>query len=252
MDTGGAAILANSANGVRFCPGGGPCGMVAALFDARCSVLQFLIIPVTHYQQNCTLLWCDQTGEAAVVDPGGDVARILAEVEKRGLKLKQILLTHGHLDHVGGTAELAQRLGLPVVGPQREDMFWIGMLDQQAKMMGFSPVADFVPDRFLEEGDRVKVGECELEVFHCPGHTPGHIVFYHRASGLAQVGDVLFKGSVGRSDFPRGNHQQLVDSIRGKLFPLGDGVRFIPGHGPMSTFGQERLTNPFVADKHYG
>ena len=226
--------------------------MVATLFDARCSVLQFQIIPVTHYQQNCTLLWCDSTGEAAVVDPGGDVARILAEVEKRGLKLKQILLTHGHLDHVGGTAELVRRLGLPVIGPQREDMFWLGMLAQQATMMGFAPVGDFVPDRFLAEGDRVMVGECELEVYHCPGHTPGHVVFYHRDSGLAQVGDVLFKGSVGRSDFPRGNHQQLVDSIRGKLFPLGDEVRFIPGHGPMSTFGQERLTNPFVADKHYG
>ncbi len=215
-------------------------------------MLQYLIIPVTHYQQNCTLLWCDQTLEAAVVDPGGDVPRILAEVKKRGLVLTQVLLTHGHLDHVGGTAALVQQLGLPVVGPQREDMFWIDMLAQQAQMMGFAPVAGFVPDRFLDEGDQVQVGQSTLEVFHCPGHTPGHIVFFSREANLAQVGDVLFQGSIGRSDFPRGNHQQLVSSIRDKLFPLGDEVRFIPGHGPMSSFGEERRSNPFVADKLYG
>lgn len=215
-------------------------------------MLQYLIIPVTHYQQNCTLLWCDQTLEAAVVDPGGDLPRILAEVEKRKLRLTQVLLTHGHLDHVGATAALAQQLAIPVIGPQREDMFWIGMLAQQAQMMGFAPVADFVPDRFLDEGDQVQVGQSTLAVFHCPGHTPGHIVFFSREANLAQVGDVLFHGSIGRSDFPRGNHQQLVASIREKLFPLGDEVRFIPGHGPMSSFGEERRSNPFVADKHYG
>lgn len=215
-------------------------------------MLQYHIIPVTHYQQNCTLLWCDVTQEAAVVDPGGDIERILAEVQARGLQLKQILLTHGHLDHVGGTASLAQQLNLPVVGPAREDMFWLGMLAQQAQMMGFAPVADFTPSRFLEDGDQVAVGNALLEVFHCPGHTPGHIVFFSREAKLAQVGDVLFSGSIGRSDFPRGNHQQLVASIREKLFPLGDDVRFIPGHGPMSSFGVERHSNPFVADKHYG
>lgn len=215
-------------------------------------MLQYHIIPVTHYQQNCTLLWCDVTQEAAVVDPGGDIERILADVQARGLQLKQILLTHGHLDHVGGTASLAQQLNLPVVGPAREDMFWLGMLAQQAQMMGFAPVADFTPSRFLEDGDQVAVGNALLEVFHCPGHTPGHIVFFSREAKLAQVGDVLFRGSIGRSDFPRGNHQQLVASIREKLFPLGDDVRFIPGHGPMSSFGVERHSNPFVADKHYG
>lgn len=215
-------------------------------------MLRYQIIPVTPYQQNCTLLWCDQTLEAAVVDPGGDIDLILAAVARQGVKLKQILLTHGHLDHVGGTAELAKRLQLPIVGPHREDMFWIAMLDQQAKMMGFAPVENFVPERFLDQGDRVQIGKETLEVLFCPGHTPGHVVFYSASAQLAQVGDVLFRGSIGRTDFPRGNFNQLVDSIRTKLFPLGDEVKFIPGHGPMSTFGEERRSNPFVADSRYG
>lgn len=215
-------------------------------------MLRYQIIPVTRYQQNCTLLWCDQTLEAAVVDPGGDIDLILAAVARQGVNLKQILLTHGHLDHVGGTAELARRLQLPIIGPHREDMFWIGMLEQQAKMMGFAPVESFVPTRFLDQGDRVQIGKESLEVLFCPGHTPGHVVFYSPSAQLAQVGDVLFRGSIGRTDFPRGNFNQLVDSIRTKLFPLGDEVKFIPGHGPMSTFGEERRSNPFVADSRYG
>lgn len=215
-------------------------------------MLRYQIIPVTPYQQNCTLLWCDQTLEAAVVDPGGDIDLILAAVARQGVNLKQILLTHGHLDHVGGTAELARRLQLPIIGPHREDMFWIAMLDQQAKMMGFAPVESFVPTRFLDQGDRVQIGKESLEVLFCPGHTPGHVVFYSPSAQLAQVGDVLFRGSIGRTDFPRGNFNQLVDSIRTKLFPLGDEVKFIPGHGPMSTFGEERRSNPFVADSRYG
>lgn len=215
-------------------------------------MLRYQIIPVTPYQQNCTLLWCDQTLEAAVVDPGGDIDLILAAVARQGVNLKQILLTHGHLDHVGGTAELARRLQLPIIGPHREDMFWIGMLEQQAKMMGFAPVESFVPTRFLDQGDRVQIGKECLEVLFCPGHTPGHVVFYSPSAQLAQVGDVLFRGSIGRTDFPRGNFNQLVDSIRTKLFPLGDEVKFIPGHGPMSTFGEERRSNPFVADSRYG
>ena len=213
-------------------------------------MLRYQIIPVTRYQQNCTLLWCDQTLEAAVVDPGGDIDLILAAVARQGVNLKQILLTHGHLDHVGGTAELARRLQLPIIGPHREDMFWIGMLEQQAKMMGFAPVENFVPTRFLDQGDRVQIGKECLEVLFCPGNTPGHVVFYSASAQLAQVGDVLFRGSIGRTDFPRGNFNQLVDSIRTKLFPLGDEVKFIPGHGPMSTFGEERRSYRALKREH--
>lgn len=214
--------------------------------------LQFHTVPVTPFQQNCTLLWCDDSKRAAVVDPGGDIERILAAVEERGLKLEKILLTHGHLDHVGGTAQLAKQLQLPVEGPHREDGFWIEQLPLQTQMFGFPPVETFTPDRWLEQGDRVTVGDEELEVYHCPGHTPGHVVFFHRPSGLALVGDVLFAGSIGRTDFPKGDHDTLIRSITEKLWPLGDEVRFIPGHGPMSTFGEERRSNPFVADKRFG
>ena len=214
--------------------------------------LQFHSVPVTPFQQNCTLLWCDDSKRAAVVDPGGDIERILAAVEERGLKLEKILLTHGHLDHVGGTAALARQLQLPVQGPHEEDGFWIEQLPMQAQMFGFPAVETFTPDRWLQQGDTVTVGDEELEVYHCPGHTPGHVVFFHRPSKLALVGDVLFAGSIGRTDFPKGDHDTLIRSITDRLWPLGDDVRFIPGHGPMSTFGQERQTNPFVADKRFG
>ncbi|MBS1208264.1 MAG: beta-lactamase domain protein [Proteobacteria bacterium] len=210
--------------------------------------LQYKIIPVTPFQQNCSLLWCDETLEAAVVDPGGDVARIQALIATTGVKLSKILLTHGHLDHVGGSAELAQAAGVPIIGPQHEDAFWIEGLAEQCRMFGFPQVAGFEPDQWLEEGDSVSLGKEHLDVLHTPGHTPGHIVFFSRSAQLAIVGDVLFAGSVGRTDFPRGNHQQLLDSIRLKLWPLGREVRFIPGHGPMSSFGEERDNNPFVAD----
>ena len=214
--------------------------------------LQFHSVPVTPFQQNCTLLWCEDSKRAAVVDPGGDIERILAAVEERGLKLEKILLTHGHLDHVGGTAALAKQLQLPVEGPNEEDGFWIEQLPMQAQMFGFPAVETFTPDRWLQQGDMVTVGDQELEVYHCPGHTPGHVVFFHRPSKLALVGDVLFAGSIGRTDFPKGDHDTLIRSITERLWPLGDEVRFIPGHGPMSTFGQERQTNPFVADKRFG
>ncbi len=215
-------------------------------------MLHYQIVPVTHYQQNCTLVWCDQTREAAVVDPGGDIERILAAVTALDLRLTQILLTHGHLDHVGATAALAKRFGLPIVGPHADDLFWINLLGQQAQMMGFAPVDSFKPTRLLNHGDQVSVGNSVLQVLHCPGHTPGHVIFFDPEARFAQVGDVLFKGSIGRTDFPRGNHQDLLNSIRERLFPLGDDVRFIPGHGPMSTLGFERATNPFVADKNFG
>jgi hydroxyacylglutathione hydrolase len=211
--------------------------------------MKITVIPVTAFQQNCSLLCCEKTGEAAVVDPGGDVERILEEVEAAGVRLVKILLTHAHLDHVGGTAELARRLGLPIEGPQREDRFWIDSLPKQCEMFGFPPVEKFTPGRWLEQGDTVSFGAETLDVLHCPGHTPGHLVFFHREERLALVGDVLFKGSVGRTDFPRGDHAALVDSIRQRLFPLGDDITFIPGHGPLSTFGEERRTNPFVGDR---
>ena len=207
--------------------------------------MEFTILPVTPYQQNCSLLW-DEAGRAALIDPGGEAERLLAEVARRDLKLQSILLTHGHLDHVGAAAELRDALGIPIIGPQREEQFWLDALPQQAELFGFPPAQAFTPDQWLADGDRVEVGSVRLDVLHCPGHTPGHVVFYQPEARLAFVGDVLFKGSIGRTDFPRGDHAALLDAIRGKLFPLGDDVRFVPGHGAMSTFGHERRENPFV------
>jgi len=186
--------------------------------------------------------------EGVVVDPGGDLDRILKAAEDARVKLVKILLTHAHVDHAGGTAVLAARLGIPIEGPQKEDRFWIELLPKQCEMFGFPPAAIFTPDRWLEDGDTVRFGHQTLEVLHCPGHTPGHVVFFHAGERLAIVGDVLFKGSIGRTDFPRGDYDDLVKSIRERLFPLGDDVAFIPGHGPLSTLGEERRTNPFVGD----
>jgi len=186
--------------------------------------------------------------EGAVVDPGGDLDRILDAAKDAGVRLVKILLTHAHVDHAGGTAALASRLGIPIEGPQQEDQFWIDLLPKQCEMFGFPPSATFTPDRWLENGDTVRFGRQTLEVLHCPGHTPGHVVFFHPGERLAIVGDVLFKGSIGRTDFPRGDYDALVASIRERLFPLGDDVVFIPGHGPLSTFGDERRANPFVGD----
>ncbi|MEC7377423.1 MAG: MBL fold metallo-hydrolase [Pseudomonadota bacterium] len=210
--------------------------------------LKYRVIPVTPFEQNCTLLWCTETMRAAVVDPGGNLERIQAAVEEEGVTLEKILLTHAHIDHAGGTAELAKASGLPIEGPHREDDFWIQGLPMQAQMFGFPAPEIFRPNRWLEDGDTVTVGNEVLEVLHCPGHTPGHVVFFHRDSKLAQVGDVLFNGSIGRTDFPKGDYNTLIRSIREKLFALGDDVQFICGHGPMSTFGRERKTNPFVSD----
>ena len=210
--------------------------------------MQFRVIPVTSFQQNCSLLWCELTMKAAVVDPGGDLDAILAATDRFGVEVEKILLTHGHIDHAGGTAELKSRLDVPVEGPQREEAFWIDQLPQQGQMFGFARADAFVPDRWLEDGDVVTFGKVRLEVIHTPGHTPGHVVFFERASKIAIVGDVLFQGSIGRTDFPRGDYDMLIRSIREKLWPLGNDVIFIPGHGPLSTFGEERESNPFVGD----
>jgi len=211
--------------------------------------MKFTIIPVTPFQQNCSLLWCEQTGHAAVVDPGGDIDLVIEAIERARVVPQKILLTHGHIDHAGGTAEIAARLHIPVEGPQREDRFWIDQLPQQSRMFGFPQLASFTPDRWLEQGDSVRFGRVELEVLHCPGHTPGHVVFFSPKDRLAIVGDVLFHGSIGRSDLPRGDYDALIASITGRLWPLGDDVTFLPGHGPLSTFGEQRRVNPFVGDE---
>lgn len=214
--------------------------------------MRLAVIPVTPFEQNCSVVWDEETMVGAVVDPGGDLDQILEFVTKQGIKLEKILVTHGHLDHASGVAPLAEQLKIPIEGPQREEVFWIDKLADQARNYGFPPTKAFTPDRWLEQGDKVSVGPISFDVLHCPGHTPGHVVFYQPDNKLAIVGDVLFQGSIGRTDFPRGNHQQLVDAIRNRLFPLGDDVRFVPGHGPMSTFGRERQTNPFVGDSAVG
>ncbi len=210
--------------------------------------MKVAIIPVTPFQQNCSLLVCEQSNKAAVVDPGGDLELILDAVKKQGVELEKILLTHGHIDHCGGTAQLAADLGIPVEGPHIDDRFLIDELPQQGLRFGFAQLQSFTPARWLAGGDSVRFGQVELQVRHCPGHTPGHVIFYSPDYRLALVGDVLFAGSIGRTDLPRGDHATLIRSIRGQLWPLGDDVTFIPGHGPTSTFGEERASNPFVGD----
>lgn len=212
------------------------------------SPIGVFIAPVTPLQQNCTTVWCARTGKAAIIDPGGSIDLILAEIARRGLTLEKIWVTHGHLDHAGGTAELKEKTGCPIEGPHPDDQFWIDGIEQQGKVYGMPEARGFTTDRWLFDGDVVNLGETTWDVIHCPGHTPGHVVFFNREAGFAQVGDVLFKGSIGRTDFPRGNLDDLLNAITGKLWPLGDHVRFVPGHGPMSTFGEERRSNPYVAD----
>jgi glyoxylase-like metal-dependent hydrolase (beta-lactamase superfamily II) len=209
-------------------------------------MLKYQTIPVTAFAQNCSLVWCDQTLDAALIDPGGDVDRLLQAVDQQGVHLRELWLTHAHIDHAGATGELADRLGLPIVGPHPGDQFWIDGLPQQSAMFGFPPARAFTPTRWLADGDTVTLGHSTLHVRHCPGHTPGHVVFHAPDIQRAFVGDVLFAGSIGRTDFPQGNHQQLIDSITQRLWPMGDNTVFVPGHGPESTFGRERRSNPYV------
>jgi hydroxyacylglutathione hydrolase len=209
--------------------------------------LRAAIVPVTPLQQNCTLLWCTATMAGAVVDPGGDLPRIRRVVAEHGVRVDKVLLTHGHIDHAGQAKPLADELGVPIEGSHQADRFWLERLTEDGARWGLPGVA-FEPDRWLVEGDTVTVGELVLDVYETPGHTAGHVTFHHAASKLALVGDVLFAGSVGRTDMPQGDHAQLVRSVVDKLWPLGDDTHFIPGHGPTGTFGHERRTNPFVGD----
>jgi len=204
------------------------------------------VIPVTPFGQSCTLLWCEKSRHGAVVDPGGDVSKILAAIAEEGVTVDKLLLTHGHVDHAGGAAELAKQLDVPIEGPHAEDAFLLEALPGQAQRYGFPSSASFIPSRWLNDGDSVQIGEEVLTVLHTPGHTPGHVAFFCPAAKLALVGDVLFQGSIGRTDFPRGDYNTLISSIREKLFPLGDEVAFIPWHGAMSSFGNERRSNTYV------
>ena len=209
--------------------------------------LRAAILPVTPLQQNCSLVWCTKTMRGAFVDPGGDLPKLRDAVARAGVTIEKILITHGHIDHCGSAGIFAEELGVPIEGPHEADRFWIARLEDDGRNYGVTG-KPFEPDRWLVDGDQVTVGAVVFDVRHCPGHTPGHVVFHHPESKLAIVGDVLFQGSIGRTDFPLGNHQQLLDAITGRLWPMGGETSFIPGHGPMSTFAQERRTNPFVAD----
>jgi len=213
--------------------------------------LRATIVPVTHFQQNCSVIWCTATMRAAVVDPGGDLPKVRAAIAEAGVVVEKILVTHGHLDHVGGVAELAAELGVPVEGPHEADRFWIARLSDDSRGFGI-PGTPFEPDRWLVDGDTVTLGDLTLAVAHTPGHTPGHVVFHHAPSRLALVGDMLFQGSVGRTDFPLSDPDALIRSVVEKLWPMGNDTRFIPGHGPMSSFARERASNPFVADSVLG
>lgn len=209
-------------------------------------MLQYQVIPVTSFQQNCSLVWCDQTNEAVLIDPGGDIDLLLNAVAQHNVDLKQIWLTHGHLDHVGATAELKARLKIPVTGPHINDKFLLDAIPQQCQMFGFSSVDKFLPDHWLNEDTILTLGNENFSILYTPGHTPGHIVIKYDEKKLLWVGDVLFHGSIGRTDFPRGNHEELLISIKNKLLTLDDKYRFIPGHGPESTIGEERLHNPYL------
>jgi hydroxyacylglutathione hydrolase len=205
-----------------------------------------VIVPVTLFEQNCTIIWCETTKKAVVIDPGGDVPRILDAIKKTGVTIEKIWLTHGHIDHVGGAAELRDALKVPIEGPHVADKFLLDNVVSSGARFGMTGVRDFAPDRWLDEGDKVSIGELQFDILHCPGHSPGSVVYFNAELRFADVGDVLFNGSVGRTDLPGGDHATLIRSIKQKLLPLGDDISFICGHGTGSSFGQERMTNPFL------
>ena len=214
--------------------------------------LDIRIVPVTPLQQNTSLIWSTETMEGVFVDPGGEIDRLMATAEQFGVKIVAVWLTHGHLDHAGAATAVKERTGCPIIGPHKDDQWLLDEIETQGQMYGIPDGKNVQPDQYLDEGDTLTLAGETFKVTHCPGHTPGHVVIYHEAGQLAFVGDVLFRGSIGRTDFPKGNHQQLLDSITRKLWPLGPAMRFVPGHGPMSTFGQERADNPFVGDTVLG
>ena len=211
------------------------------------SNLKIAIIPVTAFQQNCTLMWDEESSKGVIVDPGGDVDRIEGTIKETGMTPEAIWLTHGHIDHAAGAMDLKDKLGIDIIGPHKDDIPLLEGLEKQAQMFGLEgAVRNCTPDRWLEEGETVSFSSHTFEIFHCPGHAPGHVVFYNAAAKFAHVGDVLFSGSIGRTDLPGGNHEALIDSIKSKLMKWPDDVQFICGHGPSSSIGQERASNPFL------
>ena len=206
------------------------------------------VIPVTPFQQNTSMIWSTETMEGVFIDPGGEIDKLMGRAETNGVKIVAVWLTHGHLDHAGAATHVKERTGCPIIGPHEDDQWLLDSIEEQWAKYGVTDSANCQPDQYLKDGDTLELAGETFNVVHTPGHTPGHVVIYHTTGGLAFVGDVLFKGSIGRTDFPKGNHQQLIDSITQKLWPLGNDMRFVPGHGPMSTFGEERRTNGFVAD----
>ena len=211
--------------------------------------LTYEIITVTNFMQNCSIIWCEKTKDAAIVDPGGDAKKIMEKITELNVNPTKILLTHGHLDHVGGAPELAKHFNVPIIGPEMQDDFWLQALPTQSEMFGFEKTPAFQPTQWLVDGDEITLGQEKFQVLHIPGHTPGHVVFYNQSCETVWVGDVLFNLGIGRTDFPKGNFATLIAGIKTKLLPLGDSVAFIPGHGASSTLGFERQNNPFIAEE---